>query len=68
MKDRDAKMRERYLQREDDRLLRKIEKQERKAKEAFYARSDKDEQEDEAFQRLLNIAAKLNGRSDNATD
>ena len=59
MKDRDAKMRERYLQREDERLLRMIEKRERKAKEAFYSRTDKDEQEDEAFQRLLNLAAKL---------
>lgn len=59
MKNRDAKMRERYLQREDERLLKKIEKQERKAKEAAYSRTDKDEQEDEAFQRLMNIAAKL---------
>ena len=62
MKDRDAKMRERYLEREDDRLLRKIEKQIRKEKEAFYARTDKDNQENEAFQRLLNIKAKLEGR------
>lgn len=61
MKDRDAKMRERYLQREDERLLRMIEKRERKAKEAFYSRTDKDEQEDEAFQRLLNLAAELRG-------
>jgi len=61
VKDRDAKMRERYLQREDERLLRMIEKRERKAKEAFYSRTDKDEQEDEAFQRLLNLAAELRG-------
>lgn len=59
MKDRDAKMRERFLQREDDRLLRKIEKKIRKEKEAFYTRTDKDEQEDEAFQRLLNIKSQL---------
>lgn len=62
MKNRDAKMLERFLQREDDRLLRKIDKQIRKEKEAIYTRTDKDRQEDEAYQRLLNIKAELEGR------
>lgn len=59
MKNRDAKMRERYLQREDDRLLKKVYKQELKAKKEFYARTDKDEREDDAFQHLLELKAKL---------
>lgn len=62
MKNRDAKMRERFLQREDDRLLRRIEKQIKKEKAACYARTDKDEQEDEMLQRLLNIKTELEGR------
>lgn len=62
MKNRDAKMRERFLQREDDRLLRRIEKQIKKEKSARYGRTDKDMQEDEAFQRLLNIKAELERR------
>ena len=62
MKSYDSKMRERFLQREDDRLLRKIEKQIRKEKVACYERTDKDRQADEAYQRLLNIKAKLEGR------
>ena len=61
MKDFDAKMRERYLQREDDRLQRKLEKRIRKGKEAFYSRTDKDEQAADAYQRLLNLAAELRG-------
>ena len=62
MKNRDSKMRERFLQREDDRLLRRIEKQIKKEKEALYERTDKDYKADEEYQRLLNIAAKLEGR------
>ena len=50
---------ERWKDRENERLLRKTEKQMRKEKEAAYSRTDKDEQADEAYQRLLNIAAEL---------
>lgn len=50
---------ERWKDKENERLLRKIKKQIRKEKEAAYSRTDKDEQGDEALQRLLNIAAKL---------
>lgn len=59
MKNRDAKMRERYLDREDDRLLRKIENKMRKYKMSFYERTDKDREADEDYQRLLNIKAEL---------
>ena len=62
MKNRDAKMRERFWQREDDRLLRKIDKQIKKYKEASYNRTDKDIHEDDVYQRLLNIKAELEGR------
>lgn len=64
MKNRDAKMRERYLNKEDDRLLRMVEKQARKKckeKEAFYERTDKDELHEEMVQRLLSIAERLKG-------
>lgn len=56
MKDLDRKMRDRHWQKEDDRLQRKAEKRLRKYKETFYKRTDKDEQEDEAIQRLLELA------------
>lgn len=56
MKDFDRKMRDRHWQKEYARLERKAEKQLRKAKEAFYERTDKDEQEDTMFQRLLELA------------
>ena len=62
MKNRDAKMRERYLNREDDRLLRMVEKQVRKEKEAFYGRTDKDEQADEVYQRILDLRKHLEER------
>ena len=62
MKNRDAKMRERFLQREDDRLLRKVDKEIRNYKRDAYERTGKDEYEDEAFQRLLNIKAEMEGR------
>ena len=62
MKDRDAKMRERFLQREDDRILRKIDKQIKREKAAYREKTDKDEQMDEAYQILLNINAELEGR------
>jgi len=65
MKNRDAKMRERYLNREDDRLLRMVEKQVRKEKEAFCERTDKDMLHDEMAQRLLNIAKRLKGGESN---
>lgn len=55
------KMRLRYQEKEDNRRLTMIEKKIRKEKERFYARTDKDEQEDEAFQRFLNLAAELEG-------
>lgn len=61
MKNRDQKMRERYERLEEERLQRKIDKEIRKKKEAAYARSDKDEYEAEAIQRLLNLRAKLEG-------
>ena len=41
MKNRDAKMRERFLQREDDRLLQKEYKRIRKEKERFYHPTEK---------------------------
>lgn len=59
MKNRDQKMRERYERLEEERLLRKIDKQIRKEKEVAFARTDKDEYEDEAFQRLLTLKAEL---------
>ena len=62
MKNLDEKMRQRFLDREDDRLLRKVDKEIRKHKRASYARTDKDEQEAEMIQRLLNIKAELEGR------
>ena len=55
MKDLDRKMRDRHWQREDARLERKFEKRRQKAKEAFYERTDKDEQADEMYQRLLEL-------------
>lgn len=61
MKNRDEKMRLRYQEKEETRLLNKIDKQIRKEKEAFYTRTDKDEYEDAVFQRLLEIAARLEG-------
>lgn len=61
MKNRDEKMRLRYQEKEETRLLNKIDKQIRKEKEAFYTRTDKDEYEDAAHQRLLEIAARLEG-------
>lgn len=61
MKNRDEKMRLRHQEKEEERLLRMIKKQERMEKEAFYTRTDKDEYEDVAFQRLLEIAARLEG-------
>lgn len=64
MKNRDAKMRERYLNREDDRLLRMEEKQARKKckeKEAFYGCTDIDAVHDEIAQRILNIVERLKG-------
>ena len=59
MKNRDAKMRERYLQKEDDRLFSMIEKKLKHEKEAFYGRTDKDELQDEMYQRLLNLAKEM---------
>ena len=61
MKNRDEKMRLRYQEKEDTRRLKMIDKQIRREKEALYARTDKDKQEDAAFQRLLSLAAKLEG-------
>lgn len=62
MKNRDAKMRERYLNREDDRLLRMVEKQVRKEKEAFCERTDKDEFHDEIVQRIFTLKKHLEER------
>ena len=62
MKNRDVKMRERFLQREDDRLQKKIDKKLRKEKEAFYSRTDKDREADEVYQHLLNLKAELERR------
>lgn len=59
MRNRDAKMRERYLRKEDDRLLSMIEKKLKHEKKAFYERTDKDELQDEMFQRLLNLAKEM---------
>ena len=62
MKNRDEKMRQRFLDREEDRLLRKVDKQIRNQKRAFSERTDKDREADEAYQRLLNLKAELEGR------
>lgn len=56
MKDIDTKMRDRHWQREVERLQRVAEKQLSKEKESYRARTDKDEQEAEMIQRLINIA------------
>lgn len=56
MKNRDEKMRQRFLDREDERLLRKVDKI------SCYGRTDKDAEQDEAYQLLLNLKAKLEGR------
>lgn len=58
MKNRDAKMRERYLEKEygiGGRLDRAVEKRERKYKEMCCAEIDKDRQEREVFDRLMRI-------------
>lgn len=61
MKNRDEKMRLRYQEKEDTRLLKKLDKQIRREKEAVYTRTDKDKQHDEMTQRLLAIAKRLEG-------
>ena len=61
MKNRDEKMRLRYQEKEETRLLNKIDKQIRKEKAEFYARTDKDKQEDAAFQQLLELKKRLEG-------
>lgn len=53
MKDLDRKMCDRHWQKEDDRLQRKAEKRLRKEKEAFYHRTDKNEQAIEAWNRRV---------------
>ena len=67
MKNRDAKMRERYLEKEygtGGRLDRAVEKRERKYKELCCAeKSDKDRQEREAFDRLMALAELMKGES-----
>ena len=64
MKNLDAIMRERYEQKEYygyTRLQKKIDKKIREEKTAFHNRIDKDEEADEAYQKLLNLKAKLEG-------
>lgn len=53
MKNRDQKMRERYLRKEDDRLQTMLDKQIKRRKKHFHERTDKDEQEAEMIQRLI---------------
>lgn len=57
MKNRDAKMRERYLRKEDDRLQKKWDKELKKLKQKHSCseRTHKDEQEAEMIQRLINM-------------
>ena len=62
MKNRDEKMRQRFLDREDERLLRKVDKQIRKDKISCYGCTDRDAEQDEAYQLLLNLKAQLEGR------
>ena len=62
MTNRDEKMRERFLQREDDRLQKKLDKKLRKAKEAFYSGTHKDREADEVYQHLLNLRAQMEDR------
>ena len=61
MKDYDRKMREKWIYSEDERMQRKVDRELSKYKKCYSERNDKDEQMDNAFQKLLNLKAELEG-------